>query len=470
MLSIILFIILFGGGIALFVYQVSQIRSLIALGRPETIGGNSAERWRKVLLVALGQQKMFKQWFPGLMHFFIYAAFLITQIELIEIIADGLSGSHRLFRPALGGFYTFVISFIEILSILAFVATFYFLARRNLLKVPRFHMDEMKGWPKLDGNIILYLEILLIVFIFMMNGSDEVLYNRGMTHAVGTDGLSGSFGFTVSSWLGPWLFGGIESISALEIIEHIGWWGHVAVVLGFLNYLPISKHFHIILSFPNVYYSKLNPKGKFSSSRHIQEEVKAAFDFSYTPPEDPNAPKRFGAKDVTDLSWKSLLDAYTCTECGRCTAACPASMTGKKLSPRKIMMDVRDRLEEVKKYKLQLGEDGLLVPGNGVEGAEEAAQHTLLGHYITEEELRACTTCNACVESCPVNIDQLSIIMELRRHLILEDSSMPEEWAAMTNNIENNGAPWAFAAADRFNWANDIPSLSEETSSNESDT
>lgn len=464
MISIIAFILIFGGGIAFFAFQVGKIRKLITLGRPEDIGGDSATRWKNVGLVAFGQQKMFKQWLPALMHFFIYGAFLITQIELIEIIADGLSGSHRLFRPYLGGFYTFVISFIEVLSLLAFFATLYFLARRNLLKLPRFQMDEMKGWPKLDGNIILYLEILLIIFIFTMNGADEVLYNRGASHAVGAEGEVGSFGFAVSSWLGPLLFGGIESISTLEFLERLGWWGHIMVVLGFLNYLPISKHFHIILAFPNVYYSKLVSKGKLSSSKHIQEEVKAAFDFSYMPPEDPDAPKRFGAKDVTDLSWKSLLDAYTCTECGRCTASCPANITGKKLSPRKIVMDVRDRLEEVRKYKLKPDENGALVPGNGVEGAEEAANHTLLGHYITEEELRACTTCNACVESCPVNIDQLSIIMELRRHLILEDSSMPEEWAAMTNNIENNGAPWAFAAADRFSWGEDIPTLSETSS------
>jgi len=462
MLSQLSFIIIFAIGIGLFVYQVRQIRKSIAWGRPATLQGDPAERWKKVLLVAFGQQKMFKQWMPALMHLFIYVAFLFTQIELIEIIADGLTGAHRIFRPVLGGFYTFVISFIEILSVLAFVGTLVFLARRNLLKMPRFHMDEMSGWPKLDGNIILYLEILLIACIMTMNGADEVLYNRGATHAAGLAGSVGSFGFSISQWLGPALFGGIESIETLALVERLGWWGHLTVVLGFLVYLPISKHFHIIMSFPNVYYTQLGPKGKFESSKQIQEEVKAAFDFSYTPQEDPNAPKRFGARDVNDLTWVNLMDAYTCTECGRCTAACPANITGKKLSPRKIMMDVRDRLEEIRKYKLKPNEEGTFVPANGIAGAEEAAGHTLLGHYISEEELRACTTCNACVESCPVNINQLNIIMELRKHLVLEDTQLPEEWASMNNHIEHNGAPWAFPAADRFNWANGVEKLRGE--------
>ncbi|MEO0468159.1 MAG: (Fe-S)-binding protein [Bacteroidota bacterium] len=451
MISQIAFLLVAAVAFGFFGFQIRKIIQNIRLGRPLDRSDRKGERIKKMLLVAFGQQKMFKRWLPAVFHFFIYAAFLLTQIELIEILSDGLSGSHRLFRPMLGGFYTFLISFIEVLSVLAFVATAIFLARRNLLKVPRFHMDEMTGWPKLDGNIILYLEILLLVFVFTMNGADEVLYYKGATHAVGAEG-SGSFGFAVSTWLGPALFGGMD-VSTLEVLERIGWWGHILVVFAFMNYLPISKHFHIMMAFPNVYYSRLEPAGELTSPNHIQEEIKAIMDPSYTPAEEENAPQRFGAKDVTDLSWKSLMDAYTCTECGRCTSVCPANLTGKKLSPRKVVMNVRDRLEEIQKYKLVPNENGEMVPGNGVAGAEEAAKHTLLDHYITEEELRACTTCNACVEACPVNINPVDPILELRRFLVMEESKMPEEWGGMFTNVENNGAPWAFPAADRFKWA-----------------
>lgn len=455
MIQSILFLLLLIAGFGLFGYQLKQIVNNIQLGRPDDRSDRAGDRWKNMILVAFGQQKMFKRPIPALLHLFIYVAFIITQIELIEIIVDGISGSHRIFRPFLGGFYTFTISFIEILSVLAFLATLAFLARRNLLKVPRFHMDEMTGWPKLDGNIILYLEILLIAFIFMMNGGDEALYNMAKTHAVGAEGESGSFGFSISKILGPALFGGMSEAS-LHIVERIGWWGHILVVFTFLNYLPISKHFHIMLAFPNTYYANLEPAGELDSPKNIQEEIKAIFDPSYQPVEDPNAPNRFGAKDVTDLSWKSLLDAYTCTECGRCSSVCPANLTGKKLSPRKIMMDTRDRMQEIQKFKLKPDETGMIIPGNGVEGSEEAAKNTLLGEkYITEEELRACTTCNACVEACPVMINPVDIIVELRRYLVMEESSMPEEWASMSNNIENNGAPWAFPAADRFNWASE---------------
>ncbi|MEL6650924.1 MAG: (Fe-S)-binding protein, partial [Bacteroidota bacterium] len=412
---------------------------------------------KKMLLVAFGQQKMFKRWLPATLHFFIYAAFVITQIELVEIILDGITGAHRITRPFLGGFYTFTISFIEILSVLAFVATLAFLARRNLLKVPRFHMDEMTGWPKLDGNIILYLEIALLVFIFTMNGTDEVLYGRGISHAAGT-AEGASLNLAVSSWLGPALFGGMSD-ATLHLLERIGWWGHLLTVFGFLVYLPISKHFHIIMAFPNTYYSDLQPAGELSSPKNIQEEIMAIMDPSYTPSDDPDAPQRFGAKDVTDLSWKSLMDSYTCTECGRCSSVCPANLTGKKLSPRKVVMNVRDRLEEIQKFQLVPNETGEIVPRSGEEeneAAKEAASHTLLNHYVTEEELRACTTCNACVEACPVNINPLKPILEMRRYLIMEESAMPEEWVSVFNNIENNGAPWAFPAADRFKWAEEI--------------
>ena len=454
MLSQIVFVLISVAAFGYFGYQVNNIRKNIQLGRPDDRSGNTGARLQKMLLVAFGQQKMFKRWLPATLHFFIYAAFLITQIELIEIIFDGLVGTHRVSRPLLGGFYTFVVSFIEILSVLAFVATIVFLARRNLLKIPRFHKDEMTGWPKLDGNIILYLEIALLVFVFTMNGTDEVLYSQGLSHAAGSvDGAS--FNFAVSSWLGPALFGGMSE-ATLHLLERVGWWGHLLTVFGFLVYLPKSKHFHIVMAFPNTYYSDLEPAGQFSSPDNIQEEIKAIMDPSYTPVENADAPQRFGAKDVTDLSWKTLMDSYTCTECGRCTSVCPANLTGKKLSPRKVVMDIRDRLEEIQKYKLVPNETGEIVPGNGVEGAEEAASHTLLNHYVSEEELRACTTCNACVEACPVNINPLKPIIEMRRFLVMEESAMPDEWGGVFNNIENNGAPWAFPAADRFKWSEDV--------------
>lgn len=456
MISQLAFVLIFAAGLAWFGLQINQIRKNILLGRPADLSDNAGQRMKNMLLVAFGQQKMFKRWIPATLHFFIYAAFLLTQIELIEILIDGVSGMHRALRPALGGFYTFLISFIEVLSMLAFFATLTFLARRNLLKIPRFHKDEMTGWPKLDGNIILYLEILLLVFIAMMNGADEVLYTKGATHAVGAAG-TGSFGFAVSSWLGPMLFGGIENITTLEMIERIGWWGHILVVLSFLNYLPISKHFHIMMAFPNTYYGRLQPAGELNSPQNIQEEMKAIMDPSYQPVEDPNAPLRFGALDVNDLTWKSLMDAYTCTECGRCTSVCPANMTGKKLSPRKVMMDTRDRMEEIAKYKLKVNEEGSFVPDKEMEGAQEAAANTLLSDkYISTEELRACTTCNACVEACPVNINPVDIIVELRRYQVMEESNMPEEWGIMSNNIENNGAPWPMPAADRFKWAEEV--------------
>jgi heterodisulfide reductase subunit C len=397
---------------------------------------------------------MFKRWLPAVLHLFVYVAFLLTQLELIEIIIDGVIGSHRALRPFLGGLYPFIISFIEVLSMLALVATLIFLARRNLLKIPRLSMNELSGWPKLDGNLILYGEILLVSFIFMMNGADEVLYSMGQTHAAGVaEGATGSFGFALSSWMGPALFGGMSE-SSLHLVERIGWWGHIMVVFGFLNYLPISKHFHIVLAFPNTYFSRLIPAGETDSPPHIQEEIKAIMDPAYQPVEDPNGPKRFGAKEVTDLSWKSLLEAYTCTECGRCTSVCPANLTGKQLSPRKIMMDTRDRLEEIRKFKLTAGEDGLMAAKGDIPGAEEAATHTLLGEsYISQEEIRACTTCNACVEACPVNINPVDIILSLRRYEVMEESNMPEAWGLMFNNLENAGNPWGMPLADRFAWS-----------------
>jgi len=434
-------LLLVGGGF--FAVNVLKIRNNILLGRDIQRNDKASERWKTMLLVAFGQQKMFQRPLPALLHLAVYVAFVITQIELIEIVVDGITSNHRVFMTSLGGFYTFIISFIEILSVLALVATFAFLARRNLLKVPRFVKSEMNGWPKLDANLILIFEIILVTFIFMMNGADEVLFNRGLTHAVGVEGTEGSFGFTISQFFGPAVLGGLSDAS-LHTIERIGWWGHIAMVFVFLNYLPFSKHFHILLAFPNTYYSNLESKGKFTNMESVTNEVKLMLDpnadpFAAPAPGDGEMPQRFGAKDVTDLTWKNLLDAYTCTECGRCTSACPANQTGKLLSPRKIMMDTRDRLEEV---------------GNNIRkhGKDFDDGKSLIHDYITEEEIWACTSCNACVQECPVNIDPLNIIMELRRYAVMEESKMPSELTGMLTNIENNGAPWQFSQADRLNW------------------
>jgi len=388
-------------------------------------------------LVAFGQKKMFSKPIPAFLHLALYVAFVITQIELIEILADGLSGGHRSLSVSLGGFYTFMISFIEILSVLAFIATIAFLARRNILKVPRLRMSELKGWPTKDANLILIFEVILLVCIFTMNGADE---------AAQVLSSNSSYGFTVSQFIGPVFFGGIKSIETLHLLEQIGWWGHIIMVFIFLNYLPYSKHFHILLAFPNTYYSNLEKKGKFTNLESVTSEVKLMLDPSadpYAVAVDPNAvPLRFGVKDVTDLTWKNLLDAYTCTECGRCTSACPANQTGKLLSPRKIMMDTRDRMVEVGNNQRKFGKD--FDDGK-----------SLLHSYISEEEIWACTSCNACVEECPINIDPLSIIIDLRRFLVMEESKMPTELTGMLTNIENNGAPWQFSQSDRLNWANE---------------
>jgi heterodisulfide reductase subunit C len=440
MVSSVIFIILFLIGSAFFFINAKKIRRNILLGRDVSIKDNKGERIKIMTLIALGQKKMFTRPVPAILHLFLYTAFVITQIELLEIVWDGALGHHRAFRPALGGFYTFIVSFIEILSVLAFIGTIAFLSRRNLLKVPRLVKNELNGWPKLDANFILIGELTLICFIFMMNGADEVLYSRGLSHAENLG--DGSLGLTISSHLGPMLFGGMSE-GTLHVIERIGWWGHITMVFGFLNYLPFSKHIHILLAFPNTYFSNLNKKGAFKNLFEVTDVVKPNFDPAYQPVLDPNVPVKFGAKDVTDLSWKQLLDAYTCTECGRCTSACPQNITGKKLSPRKIMMDTRDRLEEV----------GKNIDKNGGKFVDDGK--SLLGDYITTEEIWACNTCNACVQECPVNIDPLGIIMDLRQQLVLEQSAAPAALNNMFGNIENNGAPWQFSPNDRANWINE---------------
>ena len=437
MVKIIIFSLLVIVGFGFFGYNIWKVRSNILLGRDVNRSDNFWTRLKLMTLVAFGQKKMFSKPIPAFLHLALYVAFVITQIELIEILADGLSGGHRSLSVSLGGFYTFMISFIEILSVLAFIATIAFLARRNMLKVPRLRMSELKGWPTKDANLILIFEVILLVCIFTMNGADE---------AAQVLSSNSSYGFTVSQFIGPVFFGGIKSIETLHLLEQIGWWGHIIMVFIFLNYLPYSKHFHILLAFPNTYYSNLEKKGKFTNLESVTSEVKLMLDPSadpYAVAVDPNvAPLRFGVKDVTDLTWKNLLDAYTCTECGRCTSACPANQTGKLLSPRKIMMDTRDRLVEVGNNQRKFGKD--FDDGK-----------SLLHSYISEEEIWACTSCNACVEECPINIDPLSIIIDLRRFLVMEESKMPTELTGMLTNIENNGAPWQFSQSDRLNWANE---------------
>ncbi len=429
-------------GVGFFVKNVKKIIRNINLGQNVNRNDNAIARWKNMALIALGQKKMFTRPIPAILHFTLYAAFIITQIELLEIIVDGLFGTHRFFKTGLGGFYTFLISFIEILTVLALFGTLAFLSRRNLLKLPRFNKAEMLGWPTKDANLILIMEIVLVTCIFTMNGTDEVLYSLGKSHYEGI----GSFNFSVSQYLGPAIFGGMSE-SALHILERVGWWGHFLMVIAFLNYLYFSKHLHILLAFPNTYFADLNAKGKFDNLESVTNEVKLMMDPNADPfaaPSNPDAvPAKFGASDVQDLNWVQLLNAYTCTECGRCTSACPANITGKKLSPRKIMMDTRDRLEEVGK-NIDANK-GIFIPDN----------KSLLNDYITTEELWACTSCNACVEECPINISPLSIIMDMRRYLVMEQSAAPMELNAVMTNIENNGAPWQYNQQDRVNWRNE---------------
>lgn len=438
----IIFAIVLIVGVGFFAKNVKKIIRNIKLGQKVNRSDNSGERWKNMALVALGQKKMFTRPIPAILHFMLYAAFIITQIELLEIVVDGLFGTHRFFKNGLGGFYTFLISFIEILSLLALIATVTFLARRNLLKLPRLNKAELLGWPKKDANLILIMEIILVTCIFTMNGTDEVLYSMGKSHFEG----SGSFNFAISQYLGPALFGGMSE-GVLHVLERVGWWGHLLMVMAFLNYLYYSKHLHIILAFPNTYFADLNPKGQFNNLESVTNEVKLMMDPNADPfaaPANPDAaPTKFGASDVQDLNWVQLLNAYTCTECGRCSSSCPANLTGKKLSPRKIMMDTRDRLEEVGRNID--ANNGVFVPDN----------KSLLNDYITPEELWACTTCNACVEECPVNISPLSIIMDMRRYLVMEQSAAPMELNNMMTNIENNGAPWPYNQQDRLNWKNE---------------
>jgi ferredoxin len=417
--------------IFLFTRNLIKIRKLILLGKDEDFKDNPARRWKNVLLLAFGQKKMFRNPFVAVMHLIIYAGFIIINIEIFEIFLDGILGTHRLFERLLAGWYLNLINVFECLAIGVLAACIIFLSRRNILKLKRFMSTDLNGWPRSDANYILIWEIILMTLFLTMNAADTLLQSRGYGHY----GAHRTGNFLFSPILHPLLNSMTDT--GMVIVERSCWWLHILGIFAFMNYLPYSKHLHIILAFPNAYYARLSPEGKMRNMPEVQKEVLYAMQ-PESAPTDAVPPSKFGAKDVFDLSWRNLLDAFSCTECGRCSAACPANQTGKLLSPRKIMMDTRDRLSEV---------------GKNIEANKEYKDDGKnLLNYITVEELRACTTCNACVEECPVSISPLEIILELRRALILEDSNAPQEWNVMFGNVENNFAPWKFSPDERDKW------------------
>ena len=432
------FAIILAIGVIYFVKNVKKIIRNINLGQDIDRSDRSSDRWKNMAMIALGQSKMVKRPVAGFLHIIVYVGFVIINIEVLEIIIDGLFGTHRVFS-FLGPLYDILIGSFEILALLVLVAVIIFLVRRNVIKLKRFLSSDLQGWPKSDANYILYFEIVLMSLFLLMNAADFHLQH-----------IPGGFGhyeqagsYPISQLIAPF-FNGMNPTS-VAFFERIFWWLHITGILVFLNYLYFSKHLHILLAFPNTYFADLNPKGQFDNLVSVTNEVKLMMDpnadpYAAAPIDESATPAKFGASDVQDLNWVQLLNAYTCTECGRCTSSCPANQTGKKLSPRKIMMDTRDRLEEVGKNID--ANNGIFVPDN----------KSLLNDYITAEELWACTSCNACVEECPVNISPLSIIMDMRRYLVMEQSAAPMSLNAMMTNIENNGAPWQYNQQDRLNW------------------
>ena len=431
----ILFAIALLLGLGYFARNVKKLIRNIKLGQDVDVSDHKSIRWKNMVRIALGQSKMVRRPISGFLHVIVYIGFIIINLEVLEIIIDGLFGTHRIGLSVLPeSVYGFLIGSFEVLAILVFVSVIIFWIRRNIIKLKRFWKAEMTRWPKNDGNFILYFEMVLMTLFLVMNATDIHFQELNS-------------GNIISQYIAP-LFSGMSE-GTLHLIERSAWWLHILGILVFLNYLYFSKHLHILLAFPNTYYGRVNNKGELNNLEAVTKEVMMMMDPNADPfaapaeGEEEDVPAKFGASDVQDLNWVQLLNAYTCTECGRCTSECPANQTGKKLSPRKIMMDTRDRLEEV----------GKNIDKNKGEFKDDGKQ--LLDDYITKEELWACTSCNACVEACPVSIDPLSIIMDMRRYLVMEQSAAPTELNNMMSNIENNGAPWPYNQMDRINWVNE---------------
>jgi len=432
-ISNIIFLVFFLVAITFFIRNLNRIIANIKIGRDIDRSDRPTDRWKNMFRVAMGQSKMTRRPVAGILHIILYLGFVIINIEVIEIVVDGIFGSHRYLASILPiGLYNFLIGSFEILAILVLVACVIFLIRRNVIRIKRFWSKEMTTWPRTDANLILVFEILLMSAFLIMNATDSLLFTSGASHYVT------SFSNPISQYF-QFMFIGMDT-DTLVTIERFTWWFHIIGILGFMNYVLISKHLHIFFAFPSTYFASLNPLGQFSNLQSVTNEVKLMMDPNADPYAAPAAdappPEQFGAKDVTDLNWVQLLNAYSCTECGRCTDSCPANQTGKLLSPRKILMDTRDRITELADNKR-----------NGKEDTK-----SLLGDYITSEELWACTSCNACTDACPIELDPLSVIMDMRRYLVMEQSAAPTELNMMFANVENNGAPWQFPAADRLNW------------------